>query len=123
MGRPDAQKEIIMAFGMNVYSAVGRLGGDAEIREREGRRVASFRVAVDDSYQGSDGNRVDRTVWLTAFTFQKGLIGILEKHGKSGAAVAVSGQLSQRSYDRDGESSSRTVTELRLGPGSSMTFL
>ena len=48
----------------------GRPGGDAEIREREGRRVADFRVAVDDSCRGSDGKRVDRTVWLTAFTFQ-----------------------------------------------------
>ena len=59
-----------MAFGMNVCSAVGRPGGDVEIREREGRRVAGFRVAVDDSCRGPDGKRVDRTVWLTAFTFQ-----------------------------------------------------
>ena len=42
-------KEIVMAFGMNVRSAAGRLGGDAEIRGREGGRMARFGLAVDDS--------------------------------------------------------------------------
>ena len=113
-----------MAFGMNIYTAVGRLGADAEIREREGGgRMARCRVAIDDSYQKPDGSRVERTVWLPVFTFQDGLVGLLEKRGKTGAMVAVSGQLAQRSYDREGEQQSRTVTELRLGPGSSVTFL
>ena len=109
-----------MALGMNVCSAVGRLGGDAEIREREGGRMAGFRLAVDDGYLKSEGTRVERTVRVTGYSFQDGLVGLLKDRGKSGAVVAVSGQLSQRSYDREGES--RTVTELRLGPGNSITF-
>ena len=53
-------KEIIKAFGMNVCSAVGRLGADAEIRGREGGRMARCRIAVDDSYLKTDGSRVER---------------------------------------------------------------
>lgn len=45
--------------------AIGNLGRDAELRYTPGgQAVCNFSVAVDDSYKDSDGDKVERTIWM-----------------------------------------------------------
>jgi len=51
---------------------VGNLGRDPEMRYTPGgQAVTSFSVAVDDSYTGSDGQRVKRTAWFRVSAWGK----------------------------------------------------
>lgn len=56
-----------MAFSRPSFTAqiIGRLGGDPEMRyTAQGKAVTNLNVAVDRSYKGADGQRVERTVWV-----------------------------------------------------------
>ena len=91
----------VTAFGMNVYTAVGRPDADAEIREREG----GGRMAVDDGCRRSDGGRVERAIRVPAFIFRDGLVGLLEQRGRSGPFIrprSRAGFLRRRLLDVNG---------------------
>lgn len=51
---------------------IGNLGSDAEIKEINGKKYVSFSVA--DSYCGADsqGNRVERTNWVSVLWYGDG---------------------------------------------------
>src|SRR5690554_3088192 len=79
---------------MNVFTATGRLGRDAETRyTANGTAVAGMPIAVDFGFGDSKG-----TIWLDASLWGKraesGLIPYLVK----GQQVAVSGELGERTY-------------------------
>ena len=69
------------------------------------------------------GERVDRTEWHRAVSFQSGLIDMLEKHAKKGRLVYVAGKLQTRRWRKDGEDSDRFSTEILLVPGGRVQFL
>ena len=71
-----------MAFGMNRAELIGRLGADVVINAlMAGGRVANLSIATDESYiDKSSGQKVDKTEWHRAVTFQDGLVDMLEKH-------------------------------------------
>ena len=43
---------------------IGNLGGNAEVKAADGREFVTFRVAHNEAYSGSDGQKVDRTQWI-----------------------------------------------------------
>ena len=114
-----------MAFGMNRAEVIGRLGADAILHQlNSGGRVANLSVATDESYvDKQSGVRIDRTEWHRVVTFQKGLVDMLEKHGKKGRLIYVSGKLQTRKWRKDGEDSDRFSTEILLVPGGRIQFL
>ncbi len=114
-----------MAFGLNRAEVIGRLGADATISNlASGGRVANMSIATDESYiDRQSGERVDRTEWHRAVSFQSGLIDMLEKHAKKGRLVYVAGKLQTRRWRKDGEDSDRFSTEILLVPGGRMQFL
>ena len=114
-----------MAFGLNRAEVIGRLGADATISNlASGGRVANMSIATDESYiDRQSGERVDRTEWHRAVSFQSGLIDMLEKHAKKGRLVYVAGKLQTRKWRKDGEDSDRFSTEILLVPGGRVQFL
>lgn len=74
-------------------TVAGRLGKDPEVRFTQGgTKVASFSVATDRKYTGSDGNQVKETIWLRVSTFGK-TADAIETYLKKGAMVLVEGRL------------------------------
>ncbi len=99
---------------MNQFTAIGRLGSDAETRATpNGTTVASFPLAVDVGYGDNK-----RAMWIDCAIFGKraesGLIQYLTK----GKQVAVSGPIEDKVFDkRDGSQGFKialSVNELDL---------
>ena len=115
-----------MAFGLNRAEVIGRLGADVTVNHlASGGRVANLSIATDESYidRNGGGERIDKTEWHRAVTFQDGLIDMLDKHAKKGRLVYVAGKMQTRRWRKDGEDSDRFSTEILLVPGSRIQFL
>ena len=114
-----------MAFGLNKVQIIGRLGADVTVNAlQSGGRVANLSVATDESYMDRQaGSRVDRTEWHRVVTFQDGLIDMLERHATKGRLVYVEGKLQTRRWQKEGEDTERSATEILLVPGSRIQFL
>ena len=119
--QPGTMGDTNMAFGLNRAEIIGRLGADVTVNHlANGGRVANLSIATDESYiDKNSGERVDRTEWHRAVTFQPGLVDMLEKHARKGRLVYVAGRMQTRRWRRDGEDSDRFSTEILLVPGSS----
>ena len=91
---------------MNVFTAVGRIGRDAETRQAGSSEVTSWPVAVDVGF----GDK-KTTLWLDcAMWGERGakIAGYIKK----GDNIGVSGELSLREYQKDGQT--KTVATLRI---------
>ena len=105
-------------MSVNKVILVGRLGKDPEVRAMEnGRKVANFSLATDDSYKDRDGNKVDRTDWHN-IVFWGPQAEIVERFLTKGKLVYVEGKLKTRSYEQDGVT--KYITEVL---GNQMTML
>ena len=114
-----------MAFGLNKVQIIGRLGADVTVNHlASGGRVANLSIATDESYiNRQTGEKVDKTEWHRAVTFQEGLIDMLEKHATKGRLVYIEGKLQTRRWKKDGDDSWRFSTEILLVPGGRVQFL
>ena len=115
-----------MSFGLNRAEVIGRLGADVTVNHlASGGRVANLSIATDESYidRSGSGQRIDKTEWHRAVTFQDGLIDMLGKHAKKGRLVYVAGKLQTRRFRKNGEDSDRFSTEILLVPGGRVQFL
>ena len=114
-----------MSFGLNRAEVIGRLGADVTVNHlASGGRVANLSIATDESYlDKTTGERVDRTEWHRALTFQPGLVDMLVKNAKKGRLVYVAGKMQTRRWRKEGEGSDRFSTEILLVPGSRVQFL
>ena len=114
-----------MSFGLNRAEVIGRLGADVVVNHLTGGgRVANLSIATDEGYiDRQTGERVDRTEWHRAVTFQSGLIDMLEKHARKGRLVYVAGKMQTRRWKKEGEDSDRYSTEILLVPGGRVQFL
>ncbi len=113
-----------MSFGLNRAEVIGRLGADVTVNNLvSGGRVANLSIATDESYIDKNGERIDRTEWHRAVTFQSGLVDMLEKNARKGRLVYVAGKMQTRRWRKDGEDTDRFSTEILLVPGSRIQFL
>ena len=114
-----------MAFGLNKAQIIGRLGADVTVNHlTSGGRVANLSIATDESYiNRQTGEKVDKTEWHRAVTFQDGLIDMFEKHATKGRLVYVEGKLQTRRWSKPGEDGDRFSTEILLVPGGRVQFL
>ncbi len=115
-----------MLSGSSLHDIIGRLGADVTINSlASGGRVANMSIATDESYidKAGGGERIDKTEWHRAVTFQDGLIDMLAKHAKKGRLVYVAGKMQTRKWRKDGEDSDRFSTEILLVPGGRVQFL
>ena len=81
---------------LNHVILIGRLTRDPELRKTAaGLSVASFTVAVDDSFKGPNGEK--NTLFMACSIFGNKADNVA-KFVRKGSLVAVSGRLNQRKY-------------------------
>ena len=95
----------------NKVQLIGRLGQDPEIRTfDDGKKVANFSLATDDSYKDKNGQKVERTYWHNVVVWG-GLVKVVESYVQKGQEIAIEGKLTNRSWeDKDGNK--RYTTEI-----------
>ncbi len=94
---------------INCVVLVGRLTRDPELRQTSsGMSVASFTLAVDDSYRGPNGEKV--TIFMPVTVWGKSADNVA-KFTHKGSLVGVNGRLTQRKYTRR-DNVEMTVTEV-----------
>lgn len=97
---------------VNKIFIIGRLARDPEIRyTQNGSAIANMTVATDESFTGSDGNKVERTEWHRVTVFGKMAESCGNYLGK-GSLVHVEGSLATRKWqDQNGQD--RYTTEIK----------
>ena len=97
--------------GLNRVQIIGNLGRDPEMRfTQDGTPVTNFSVAVNDSWQGRDGEQRERTEWFKVVAWRR-LAEISNEYLRTGRQVYVDGRLETREW-QDREGNDRTTTEL-----------
>jgi len=105
-------------LGVNKVVLVGRAGGNAELKfSAGGKPVASFSLAVNESFKTRDGEKNDHVEWFRCVCFNK-LAEIVGQYVTTGKLLFIEGRLQTRKYD-DREGNARkvievVVTQLRL---------
>ncbi|HGZ9249255.1 TPA: single-stranded DNA-binding protein [Staphylococcus aureus] len=92
---------------LNKIVIVGRLTKDAQIFEKEDRKIATVCVATHRNYKDENGEIVCDYLFCKAFGK---LASNIEKYTNQGTLVGITGQMRSRKYDKDGQT--HFVTEL-----------
>jgi single-strand DNA-binding protein len=99
---------------LNSCQFIGNLGADVEVRSfQNGGRVANLRIACTEKWKDREGNRKEKTEWVSVAIFNDGLVGIAERYLRKGSKVYVSGKMSTRKYQAQ-DGSDRYTTEIVL---------
>ncbi|GAB4395569.1 MAG: single-stranded DNA-binding protein [Microscillaceae bacterium] len=102
----------------NKITLIGYVGRDPEVGEVNGKKVASFSVAVNEKFTKSNGDPVEKTDWFRV-SYWGNTADIVEKYVKKGAQIHVEGRLSTSEYT-DKEGKLRTALEVS---GQQLTLL
>lgn len=101
---------------------IGNLGADAEVKESNGTKFVTMRIAHTDSYKDDSGNKHEKTVWIDA-TMNDADSKLLP-YLKQGVKVFVRGNGSLRVYSSPKDKCMKagvtvSVREIELVGGSS----
>lgn len=97
----------------NKVQLIGNLGNAPEVKTTEnGKKLARFSVATNESYRNANGEKVTETTWHNLIAWGK-VADIAEKYLNKGSEVAIEGKLINRSYtDKDGNK--KYITEVQV---------
>jgi single-strand DNA-binding protein len=97
----------------NKVQLIGNLGHAPEVRNTEnGKKLARFSIATDESYRNAQGEKVKETTWHNLVAWGK-VADIVEKFLNKGSEVAIEGKLISRSYT-DKEGNRKFITEVQV---------
>lgn len=103
-----------MANDLNQCTFTGRLGADPEVKSfQNGGRICNLRLAVGESWKSKDGEKKERTEWVSVSIQSDGLVGIAERYLRKGSRVLVQGKQSTRKW-QDQSGNDRYSTECVL---------
>ena len=95
---------------MNKVILMGNLGADPELRyTQSGKAVLKINMGTKETWNDPQGNRQEKTTWHQVLFWDKraeGLARVLTK----GAKVLVTGKISNRTYEKDGQT--RYISEV-----------
>jgi single-strand DNA-binding protein len=95
----------------NRVHLIGNLGMDPEVVSFEnGRKLAKFSLATNESYRNGEGKKVEDTQWHNIVAWGS-LAGVAEKYLKKGNEVALEGKLTYRTYE-DKKGNTKYMTEI-----------
>jgi len=97
----------------NKVQLIGNLGNAPEVKTTEnGKKLARFSMATDESYRNAQGEKVTETTWHNLVAWGK-VAEIAEKYLTKGKEIAIEGKLINRSYtDKDGNK--KYITEVEV---------
>lgn len=97
----------------NKVQLIGNLGNAPEVKTTEnGKKLARFSVATNESYRNANGEKVTETTWHNLVAWGK-VAEIAEKYLNKGSEVAIEGKLINRRYtDKDGNK--KYITEVQV---------
>ena len=97
----------------NRVQLIGHLGAKPEVKKTEnGKKMVTFSVATNESYQNAQGEKVTDTQWHRLAVWDK-MAETAEKYLDKGKEVVIEGKLVNRSYtDKDGVK--KYVTEVQV---------
>jgi len=97
----------------NKVQLIGNLGNAPEVKTTEnGKKLARFSVATNESYRNATGEKVTETTWHNLVAWGK-VAEIAEKFLNKGSEIAIEGKLINRSYtDKDGNK--KYITEVQV---------
>ena len=97
---------------MNSAQLIGRIGGDISLRYLpSGKAVASFSIAVDQSYK-KDGQKVEKTSWFDIVAFNGAEA--INQYFHKGSRIGITGELEQQTWqDQNGGKRSKVIIKLR----------
>ena len=109
---------------LNRVTLIGNLGADPEVKSfQNGGKVCNMRVACSESWKDKNGEKQERTEWVTVAVFAEGLAGVCERFLKKGSKVYLAGQLRTRKW-QDQSGADRYSTEVVLqGPHAELIML
>lgn len=109
---------------LNQCQFIGHLGRDPEVRTfQNGGKVCNLRIACTEKWKDSNGERQERTEWVSVSVFQEGLVRVCEQYLKKGSKVYVQGKLQTRKYQAQ-DGTDRYSTEIVLqGFGGTLIML
>ena len=85
----------------NKVQLIGNLGVDPDVKEvSNGRKLAKWRLATNETYRNSQGEQVTETQWHNIVAWGK-TAEIAEKYLHKGQEVCVEGKLMNRQYEDD----------------------
>ena len=91
---------------LNTVTITGRLTKDPEMKTTQsGKNVVSFSVAVN-GYKEGDVSYIDVTAWEKTAE-------LISKYFNKGSRILISGQLQQRSWEKDGKRQSKIEINVR----------
>lgn len=81
---------------------IGNLGGDAEIREVNGKRTINFSVAHSEKFTDKNGNKVESTTWVRCTIWREGQESVkVAEFLKKGVKVFVEGAPTIDTYENN----------------------
>lgn len=101
-------------MAVNRVFLLGNVGSDPEIRESNGGKFATFRLATTDKgYTKRDGTQVpERTEWHNIVA-NSNIVGVIENYVSKGTKLYIEGKLRTRKYTAR-DNTERTVTEIYI---------
>lgn len=99
-------------MSVNKAILVGRLGSDPIVKETlNGKKVANFSLATDDSYKDNNGQRQKKTDWHKLVVWSP-LAEVCEQYLHKGDMIYVEGRIQTREYESQKDSAKHTITEV-----------
>jgi single-strand DNA-binding protein len=96
-----------MSKSINQVILMGNLTRDPELRTTpSGQSVCGFGIAVNRSWQGSDGNQQDAVDYFDITAWGK-LGELINQYMTKGRRVLIQGRLSYRQWEQDGQKRSK----------------
>ena len=83
---------------LNKVQIIGNVG-QIEIRKSNGKKVASFSIAANESYKDKDGKKIEKVNWFRVAAFSDHYVEVIVKKGDR---LFIEGSLQNSSYEKDG---------------------
>ena len=74
---------------------IGNIGKDAELKDTNGNKFISFSVGTNEKFKDQDGNKVEKTTWVSCILSKDSAV---KDFLKKGTKVFVEGDLSVKCY-------------------------
>ena len=95
----------------NHVQLIGRVGQTPEIKTLDdGRKIANFSIATNESYRNAKGEKVEQTYWHNLVAWGK-TAELIDNYVEKGKEIGIGGKLTNRTYETK-EGQKRYITEI-----------